>query len=128
MKVLITGGAGFIGCNMAKRLMKRGDEVIIFDNLSRKGSQADLEWLRQNGPLTFINGDVRDYDLLRKVFEDHRDVDVVMHFAAQVAVTTSVVDPREDVKINALGTFNVWWVREGVVEERRRRGDDPIDP
>ena len=93
MKVLITGGAGFIGCNMAKRLMERGDEVIVFDNLSRKGSEANLEWLRESGRLTFINGDVRGYDLLREVFEHHHDVDVVMHFAAQVAVTTSVAIP-----------------------------------
>ncbi len=107
MKVLITGGAGFIGCNTAVDFMKRGDEVIVFDNLSRAGTEKNLEWVQSQGPVTFIKGDIRDADEIMKAITGQVDLDVVIHLAAQVAVTTSVVDPREDFDINALGTFNV---------------------
>lgn len=119
MKTLITGGAGFIGCNLARQLMERGDEVLVFDNLSRKGTRSNLRWLQSGGPLRFIEGDIRDFGALRKVFEAHRDIGVVYHMAAQVAVTTSVTNPREDFEINALGTFN-------VLEAVRRTGGNPI--
>ena len=104
MKVLITGGAGFIGCNWAARLMRAGNAVTIFDNLSRPGAHLNLEWLRGVGTLTFVRGDVRDAAALTQVA---RDQDAVYHLAGQVAVTTSVIDPRDDFEINALGTFNV---------------------
>lgn len=107
MKWLITGGAGFIGCNVAKRLLDIGDEVIIFDNLSRKGTDINLKWLRDQGKFDFIKGDVRNFNELKRVSKKHKDIDVVLHLAAQVAVTTSVANPREDFEINALGTFNV---------------------
>lgn len=107
MKILITGGAGFIGCNTAKKFIERGDEVIIFDNLSRKGTQSNIDWLRENGKFEFIKGDIRNYEDVKKVFVKNKDINVVMHFAAQVAVTTSVLNPREDFEINALGTFNI---------------------
>lgn len=107
MKVMITGGAGFIGCNLADTHLHRGDEVVIFDNLSRKGTNSNLEWLRQrqSSRLTFAPGDIRDYDALRAALT--ADVARVYHMAGQVAVTTSVCDPRADFEINALGTFNV---------------------
>src|SRR5438874_1707011 len=104
MKVLVTGGAGFIGCNWAARLMRTGHTVTIFDNLSRPGAHLNLEWLRGLGPLTFVKGDVRDAAALTDVTKGQ---DAVYHLAGQVAVTTSVVDPRDDFEINALGTFNV---------------------
>lgn len=107
MKWLITGGAGFIGCNTAVRLMNERHHVAIFDNLSRRGAEQNLEWLRGYGTYEFIRGDVRDFRQLAKVFRVHRDVDVVLHLAAQVAVTVSVIDPRLDFEINALGTFNM---------------------
>jgi CDP-paratose 2-epimerase len=107
MKALIIGGAGFIGCNIAKRLMGQKEDVLVFDNLSRKGTQANLRWLQSLGPLGFFEGDIRRYEDLKEVFDGHPDIDVVYHMAAQVAVTTSVTDPREDFEINALGTFNV---------------------
>ena len=107
MKVLVTGGAGFIGSNTAERFLKNGHEVFVFDNLSRRGTEWNINRLKQNKNLTFIKGDVRDYSGIKKVFENHRDFDAVYHLAAQVAVTTSVIDPREDFEINALGTFNV---------------------
>lgn len=119
MKVLITGGAGFIGCNIAKRLVDNGDEVIILDNLSRKGSAKNLQWLQQAGPVSFIRGDIRDHGFLRGVLDAHRGVDVVFHMAAQVAVTTSVAHPREDFEVNALGTLN-------LLEAIRETGYNPI--
>jgi CDP-paratose 2-epimerase len=107
VKWLITGGAGFIGCNAARRLMAEGHEVVVFDNLSRKGTRGNLEWLREQGPVTFVKGDVREAETIASAVRAHRDADVVLHLAAQVAVTTSVTDPRTDFEINALGTFNV---------------------
>lgn len=107
MNWLITGGAGFIGCNAASRFLKRGDRVTVLDNLSRKGTRLNLEWLRQQGgALEFVEADIRDTMALERVFL-RREVDAVLHLAGQVAVTTSVERPREDFEINALGTFNV---------------------
>lgn len=106
MKYLIIGGAGFIGCNFAKKLLDRGDDVTIFDNFSRNGSEENLKWLRKNfSDVKVVKGDIRfDRDKLDIEVNRH---DVIFHLAAQVAVTTSVVDPREDFETNALGTFNV---------------------
>jgi CDP-paratose 2-epimerase len=107
MKVLITGGAGFIGCNATKHYLDDGCEVVVVDNLSRTGSQKNLEWLQSGRPFTFEKCDVRDFETLAGIVRRHNDADVVLHLAAQVAVTTSVVNPREDFEVNALGTFNV---------------------
>jgi CDP-paratose 2-epimerase len=104
MKVLITGGAGFIGCNWAARLIRAGYEVTIFDNLSRKGAATNLVWLKEQGDFQFVEGDIRDGALIAQVAHIQ---DAIYHLAAQVAVTTSVINPREDFEINALGTFNV---------------------
>lgn len=103
---LVTGGAGFIGSNYVARLLQRGEDVTIFDNLSRAGSRINLEWLSQvfGEKVRLVKGDIRDFDAIKTAA---RDKDVIVHLAAQVAVTTSVVDPREDFEINALGTFNV---------------------
>ena len=106
MKYLVTGGAGFIGCNTVKRLIERGNEVVVFDTLSRLGAKSNLEWLQQFGKFVFVKGDVRDYDTVVQAFREH-SIDVVIHLAGQVAVTTSIACPREDFEINALGTFNV---------------------
>ncbi len=111
MKILITGGCGFIGCNAAKRFIDKGYEVAVLDNLSRKGSKDNLEWLNQQGEFEFIDCDIRDYAKVKKVFAPEgvrgNSIDVVLHLAAQVAVTTSVLNPVEDFQINALGTFNL---------------------
>lgn len=119
MRVLITGGAGFIGCNAAVEFMRRGDEVLVFDNLSRVGTDRNLEWVRSCGDVRFIRGDVRDADAVRDAICGVDDLDVVLHLAAQVAVTTSVVEPRDDFEINALGTFN-------VLEAVRAARSDPL--
>ncbi len=103
----ITGGAGFIGSNYVSRLLERGEKVTIYDNLSRAGAPRNLAWLQEKfGEAAFrlTVGDVRDAALLAV---SSRAADVIIHLAAQVAVTTSVIHPREDFEINAQGTFNV---------------------
>lgn len=106
MKVLITGGCGFIGCNSAKRLAEHGHEITLLDDLSRRGTERNLEWLRSQGIGQFVRGDVRDAGFMHETLQ-RTQFDVILHLAAQVAVTTSVVDPRNDFDINALGTFNL---------------------
>lgn len=107
MNICITGGAGFIGCNLADYHLKQGHRVTIFDNLSRKGTEKNLNWLQENygQQLDFIQGDIRDFDRLRTAIPANSDR--VYHMAGQVAVTTSVADPRADFESNALGTFNI---------------------
>lgn len=114
---LITGGAGFIGSNYVHRLLKRGENVTVYDNLSR--TKRNIEWLKgEFGEDAFqlVVGDVRD---AQRVTESARRADVVVHLAGQVAVTTSVIDPRDDFESNALGTFN-------VLEAARVSGRNPI--
>src|SRR5262245_40595332 len=106
-KILVTGGAGFIGSNLVHNLLSAGRHVTVFDALLRKGTEHNLAWLRgqhPNGRFRFVQGDVRDFAALRAAAAD---ADVIYHLAGQVAVTTSVEDPRTDYEINALGTFNV---------------------
>jgi len=106
MKWIITGGCGFIGSHCAKTFLDRGDEVIIIDNLSRKGSKDNLVWLSSHGLQHFYEFTVTN-DIINGIFELHEDVDAVLHLAAQVAVTTSIEDPLNDFKTNALGSLNV---------------------
>jgi CDP-paratose 2-epimerase len=108
VKYLITGGAGFIGCNAAKRWLEGGHTVVVLDDLSRRGADANLEWLRQQpGRLAFERVDIRDASALDACVARHQDAAVVLHLAAQVAVTTSVENPRHDFEVNALGSFNL---------------------
>ncbi len=116
-RVLITGGAGFIGSNLADRLIRDGHDVIVFDNLSRRGADKNLEWLKQRhgARFQFIQGDIRSEEPVNQAMVG---VEVVYHLAGQTAVTTSVTRPRDDFEANALGTFN-------VIEAARRFGDEP---
>ncbi|MCX6067027.1 MAG: GDP-mannose 4,6-dehydratase [Chloroflexi bacterium] len=103
----VTGGAGFIGSNFVYRLLERGEKVTVYDNLSRAGAPRNLKWLQEKfGEKAFslVVGDVRD---AAQLTVSAREADIIVHLAGQVAVTTSVVKPREDFEINALGTFNV---------------------
>lgn len=107
MKIFLTGGAGFIGIHTAEHFLSLGNKITIFDNFSRKGTWENVKWLKntyggQN--IKIVEGDIRNFDLLRKTISGQ---DIVIHLAGQVAVTTSVVNPREDFEINALGSFNL---------------------
>ncbi len=106
MRIFITGGAGFIGCNLAAHHLGKGNHVFVIDNLSRPRTRYNLEWLQAQGDIHFAQADVRDFDALHKAMAQARP-DLVVHLAGQVAVTTTVKDPRDDFEINALGTFNV---------------------
>jgi CDP-paratose 2-epimerase len=106
-KWIITGGAGFIGGHAARRLHAAGHRVVLVDNLSRRGAEANLNWLRAQGIGDFHRIDVADARALNELIGRHADADAVLHLAGQVAVTTSVRDPRADFRANALGTFNV---------------------
>lgn len=122
MKILITGGAGFIGSHAAEYYAKRGVDVVALDNFSRaKFIQSRLkprynwEYLKRYDNVELVNGDIRNPAVVEKYAED---VDAIIHTAAQVAVTTSMQNPREDFEINALGTFN-------VLEAGRKSGNNP---
>ncbi|MBL8295583.1 MAG: GDP-mannose 4,6-dehydratase [Bryobacterales bacterium] len=106
MKVIIVGGCGFIGSNAADRLASIGWEVTLFDSLVRKGAERNLEWLRSRHHLRFVQGDIRNEGVVEQALQGE-SYDVLLHLAAQVAVTTSVERPRYDFEVNALGTFNV---------------------
>lgn len=118
-KILITGGAGFIGSNAAARFLKLGQQVTICDNLSRKGAEKNLEWLRSQfgaHSFEFHPVDVRAAEALLPIVKNQ---DVIIHLAGQVAVTSSVVNPRDDFENNAFGTLN-------VLEAARLSGNHPI--
>lgn len=104
--VLITGGAGFLGVNAALHLIKDGWYVTLLDNLSRPGTERNLKWLLTRYPnrVTFVKEDIRHASALA---EHVRNQDAILHLAAQVAVTTSLVDPNTDFDVNARGTLNV---------------------
>lgn len=106
MKLLVTGGCGFLGSNLASHAIKLGIDVIIFDNLSRLGSMHNLEWLKSIGQFTFIHGDIRNKNdvsrLIAKFMPDN-----IFHLAGQVAMTTSIDNPQMDFEVNVGGTFNL---------------------
>jgi CDP-paratose 2-epimerase len=106
VRALVTGGAGFIGCNLADRLAADGAQVVVFDALARAGVERNLAWLQSEhgANITTIEADVRDADAVRAAA---RDVDVIFHLAAQVAVTISFDDPLQDLQVNVLGAVNV---------------------
>src|SRR5215213_9896541 len=104
--ILVTGGAGFIGCNLADRFACAGHDVLVYDALARPGVERNLAWLEKRHPdkVSTVLGDIRDENATA---EAARDARAVFHMAAQVAVTTSLVDPRNDFDINVRGTLNV---------------------
>ncbi len=106
MKYLITGGCGFLGSNIAAKLILSGEEVVIFDSLYRHGSYQNLEWLRSLGEFQFIHADIRNTNDVEGVIKNVKP-EVIYHLAGQVAMTTSISDPRMDFEVNALGSFNL---------------------
>ena len=108
MKVIITGAAGFIGGHAAESFLRQGATVVAVDNLSRRGNSENLAWLQaQQGDFRFVHADIRSEVDIDRVFAAHKDADAVLHLAGQVAVTTSVTNPRMDFEANALGTLNI---------------------
>lgn len=108
MTWMITGGCGFIGSNLADTLLRKGEQVVLFDNLSRIGSRDNLQWLRDRhgSQSSFVQADVRNADQVEstvKQFKPH----AIAHLAGQVAMTTSLQNPRLDFEINGMGTLNV---------------------
>lgn len=106
MKLLITGGCGFLGSNLAADAIARGDELVVFDNLFRSGSRHNLDWLSGQGRFHFQHGDIRNRNDVDAVIRTHKP-DAVFHLAGQVAMTTSIANPRMDFEINVAGTLNL---------------------
>jgi len=110
MKILITGGCGFLGSNIAASYLQSGDEVVVVDALFRKGSELNLDWLRTldaASNLSFYQLDLAETEKLNAVFQKEAPFDYICHLGGQVAMTTSLSDPRRDMMTNVVGTFNV---------------------
>lgn len=106
MKYMITGGCGFLGSNIASQVLKQNDELLVYDNLSRIGGEENLDWLRSLGQFEFVQANTNDYATLSNVIKRYQP-DVIYHLAGQVAMTTSISNPRLDFETNVLGSFNV---------------------
>ena len=106
MKYLITGGCGFLGSNIASEVLKHGDELVIYDNLSRVGGEENLAWLKSLGTFKFYKENTKDFEKISAVIKEEKP-DVIYHLAGQVAMTTSLANPRLDFETNVLGSFNV---------------------
>lgn len=106
MKYLITGGCGFLGSNIASELLRQGQQVAILDSLYRYGSYQNLEWLRTQGDFDFIHADIRNANDVERVVNRLRP-EFIYHLAGQVAMTTSIQDPRRDFEVNTVGSFNL---------------------
>lgn len=106
MKLLITGGCGFLGSNLAAEALRRGDELVVFDNLSRLGSTDNLTWLRSQGDFRHVHGDIRNANDVTRLVQDFQP-NAIFHLAGQVAMTTSIANPRLDFEINAMGSHNL---------------------
>lgn len=106
MKYLITGGCGFVGSNLAAEVIKRGEELYVIDNLFRFGSDSNLQWLRSLGEFKYYPADTRNQNDVETIIKDVKP-DYLFHLAGQVAMTTSIANPRLDFETNAIGAFNV---------------------
>lgn len=106
MKYLVTGGCGFLGSNIAGEILRQGHELVVFDSLVRFGSYQNLEWLKEQGGFEFIHGDIRNTNDVERTVRTHKP-DVIYHLAGQVAMTTSIADPRMDFEVNVGGSFNL---------------------
>ena len=109
-KCLITGGCGFLGSNIAAHYLSQGSEIVVIDALFREGGGDNLRWLEdqaEQGKFTFIKGDLADKDMVESAFKKYGDFDYICHLGGQVAMTTSLSDPRRDMLTNVVGSFNV---------------------
>lgn len=106
MKILITGGCGFLGSNLAVDAIHRGDELVVFDSLYRNGSRDNLMWLQRQGKFGFEHGDIRNQNDITRIVKSFKP-DAIFHLAGQVAMTTSITNPRMDFEVNVMGTHNL---------------------
>ncbi|MBF0308652.1 MAG: GDP-mannose 4,6-dehydratase [Magnetococcales bacterium] len=106
MKYLITGGCGFLGSNLAAEVLRRGESLVVFDNLSRLGSESNLAWLRGQGAFRFERGDMREAETIARLVAEERP-EVVFHLSGQVTMTRSIADPVLDFQTNALGAIHL---------------------
>ena len=106
MKLLITGGCGFLGSNLAAHAIEKGFEVVVFDNLYREGSLHNLAWLKEKGTFRFVHGDIRNQNDITRLVQDFKP-EAIFHLAGQVAMTTSIANPRMDFEVNVMGTHNL---------------------
>lgn len=106
MKILVTGGCGFLGSNLAAYGIEKGYNVTVFDNLSRLGASQNLEWLREKGKFLYIHGDTRNRNDVESVVREGQ-FDTIFHLAGQVAMTTSIFNPYRDFEINTIGAVNL---------------------
>ena len=106
MNILITGGCGFLGSNLASYGINKKYNITIFDNLSRHGSYSNLLWLKEIGNFNFIHGDIRNKNDIENIIKQN-NFDAIFHLAGQVAMTTSIENPYKDFEINSLGTLNI---------------------
>jgi CDP-paratose 2-epimerase len=105
-KALVTGGCGFVGSNLTARLLELGVEVVVFDNLSRQGASDNLQWLRSLGSIRFVEGDTSSFQDIATPVKEFRP-EAIFHLAGQVAMTTSMRNPRRDFETNVIGSFNL---------------------
>lgn len=106
MKYLITGGFGFLGTNISKRILETGHELFVIDNFSRVGSTENLNYLEKISKFYYKNIDIRDYSLILNTVGNVKP-DIIFHLAGQVAMTTSILNPKLDFEVNTLGTLNI---------------------
>lgn len=106
MKLLITGGCGFLGSNLAAHAIRQGIELVVFDSLYRSGSVQNLQWLQGQGAFSFVHGDIRNANDVQRVVAESCP-DAIFHLAGQVAMTTSIANPRMDFEVNAAGSHNL---------------------
>ena len=106
MKYLINGGCGFIGSNLAAEVLRRGEELYVLDNLYRHGSADNLKWLQTKGAFKYYPYDIRNANDVETVIKEVKP-DYIFHLSGQVAMTTSIANPRLDFEVNTVGMFNL---------------------
>jgi CDP-paratose 2-epimerase len=106
MAYLVTGGCGFVGSNLTAELLRHGEQVIVLDNFTRPGTPANYDWLQSIGRFEFVHGDVRNSQDIESILRQ-RKIECVFHLAGQVAMTTSLENPRRDFEVNVLGSINL---------------------
>ena len=110
MRILITGGCGFLGSNLAASFLRKGYEVFIIDSMERLGSENNLNWLKSidlKDKLIFHKINIVNTEKVQLFFQNYSKFDYICHLAGQVAMTTSIKNPRKDIETNVTGTFNI---------------------